>query len=99
LLKKIHHLLYTEGYTIKGVQKLMKGQGKQQIVAGDIAAGAAGVPAANESRGETRPAAPQPAPRAEGAKAPREALSDRQRVILESMLGELKELRSMIKGK
>lgn len=99
LLKKIHHLLYTEGYTIKGVQKLLKGQGKQQIVAGDIAATASGGTAANESRGENRPVAPNPAPKAEGARAPREALSDRQRVILESMLGELKELRTMIKGK
>ena len=32
LLKTIHHLLYTEGYTIKGVQKLLKEQGKAQIV-------------------------------------------------------------------
>src|ERR1700712_3390840 len=33
LLRRIHHLLYTEGYTIKGVQKLMKGQGRQQAIA------------------------------------------------------------------
>ena len=32
LLKSIHHLLYTEGYTIKGVQKLLKGQKKQEII-------------------------------------------------------------------
>ena len=32
LLKSIHHLLYTEGYTIKGVQKLLKEQGKNRIV-------------------------------------------------------------------
>jgi DNA-binding transcriptional MerR regulator len=32
ILERIHHLLYTEGYTIKGVQKLLKGQGKQQII-------------------------------------------------------------------
>jgi DNA-binding transcriptional MerR regulator len=38
LLKHIHHLLYTEGYTIKGVQKLLKGQGKNQIAA-QVAAG------------------------------------------------------------
>jgi DNA-binding transcriptional MerR regulator len=30
LIRRIHHLLYTEGYTIKGVQKLLKGQGKVQ---------------------------------------------------------------------
>src|SRR6267143_1599120 len=38
LLEKIHHLLYTEGYTIKGVQKLLKGQGRGQAVAAQVAA-------------------------------------------------------------
>ena len=33
LLTRIHHLLYTEGYTIKGVQKLMKEQGKAGMIA------------------------------------------------------------------
>jgi DNA-binding transcriptional MerR regulator len=33
LLERIHHLLYTEGYTIKGVQKLLKEQGKAQVIA------------------------------------------------------------------
>ena len=33
LLQRIHHLLYTEGYTIKGVQKLLKEQGKAQVIA------------------------------------------------------------------
>jgi DNA-binding transcriptional MerR regulator len=33
LLKKIHHLLYAEGYTIKGVQKLLKGISKVQVLA------------------------------------------------------------------
>ena len=94
LLKKIHHLLYVEGYTIKGVQKLLKGQGKQQIVAGAIATDAA-PRVANQAGTVSTDASP---PRAEGTKAtPR--LSDRQRVILESMLGELKELRDMVKGK
>lgn len=32
LLQKIHYLLYTEGYTIKGVQKLLKEQGKKAFV-------------------------------------------------------------------
>lgn len=97
LLKKIHHLLYTEGYTIKGVQKLLKGQGRQQIVSGDIAAPVAGGGAPTDAAKTTgatvaAPSAPANAPR------PAAKLSDRQRVILESMLGELKDLRSMIKG-
>jgi len=32
LLQRIHHLLYTEGYTIKGVQKLLKEQGKKAVI-------------------------------------------------------------------
>ena len=31
VLQRIHHLLYTEGYTIKGVQKLLRGHGKSQV--------------------------------------------------------------------
>ncbi|MDY0028366.1 MAG: MerR family transcriptional regulator [Pseudobdellovibrionaceae bacterium] len=33
MIKKIHSLLYVEGYTIKGVQKLLKGTSKSQILA------------------------------------------------------------------
>src|SRR6185436_18747669 len=91
LLEKIHHLLYTEGYTIKGVQKLLKGQGRGQAVA---------VPAASPAQ-TAKPAAQEAAPAAASKANLRErpGLSDRQRTILESMLGELKELRSMIKTK
>lgn len=32
LLKRIHTLLYVEGYTIKGVQKLLKGVSKSQVL-------------------------------------------------------------------
>ena len=31
LLKNIQHLLYTEGYTIKGVQKLLRSEGKKAL--------------------------------------------------------------------
>lgn len=34
LLKRIHELLYTEGYTIKGVQKLLREQGKNGVLNG-----------------------------------------------------------------
>ena len=44
LLKHIHNLLYTEGYTIKGVQKLLKGQGRNQIAAQVNAAEEADMP-------------------------------------------------------
>ncbi|MCF8496793.1 MAG: MerR family transcriptional regulator [Alphaproteobacteria bacterium] len=32
LLRTIHHLLYTEGYTIKGVQKLLREDGKAKVI-------------------------------------------------------------------
>jgi DNA-binding transcriptional MerR regulator len=100
LLKKIHYLLYSEGYTIKGVQKLIKGQGKQQIVANElksqddsvsnkvIPVPVKGTDASVTSVAENVTATAANAPK----------LSGRQRVILEAMLGELKEMRSIIKG-
>jgi DNA-binding transcriptional MerR regulator len=96
LLKHIHYLLYTEGYTIKGVQKLLKGQGKNQIAAKADALEDAAHPA---------PAQPQqPKAQLEGqitltpsANAPAKVynLSDRQRTALEDMLSELKALRAL----
>lgn len=89
LLKHIHHLLYTEGYTIKGVQKLLKGQGRNQIAAQVTA----------EDTAEA--AAPVSAPKAqiEGTVTFQAQkvynLSDRQRGALEDMLAELKALRAM----
>jgi len=32
LLRSIQHLLYTEGYTIKGVQKLLRSEGKKKVM-------------------------------------------------------------------
>lgn len=93
LLKHIHHLLYTEGYTIKGVQKLLKGQGKNQIAAQQIASetpepavtAKVQVPAANASQAQ------QQAP----AATPSVSLSNNQRAALETMLDELKALRAL----
>ena len=36
LLKRIHHLLYVESYTIKGVQKLLKGQTRNTFLSGEV---------------------------------------------------------------
>lgn len=90
LLKRIHHLLYTEGYTIKGVQKLLKGQGKAQIIAGEISA------PANESSPVQQQQEKVAA--VEKATAQELGLNDKQRSILEAMLGDLKDLRNMIRG-
>ncbi len=80
LLKKIHHLLYTEGYTIKGVQKLLREVGKNRILQGRE-------PKAPQPSKAAPPVAPEQKP----------GLNARQKSVLQDMLGELKELRSLIK--
>ncbi len=80
LLTKIHHLLYTEGYTIKGVQKLLKEKGKAQLLAETPAAENNNTPQAANS----------------GEAYGKNGLSVRQRTALKAMLGELKDLRSML---
>jgi DNA-binding transcriptional MerR regulator len=92
LLKHIHHLLYTEGYTIKGVQKLLKGQGKNQIAAQQMANE---MPEQAVSSKVQTPAANAPQAVPEAPSAPAIALSGNQREALESMLDELKALRAL----
>ncbi len=108
LLKRIHHLLYVEGYTIKGVQKLLKDVGKNQVLKG---AGTSQALLQNPvpdtpQENERKPAPVVTAQVAQQARAPQlpaepanPRLTDRQRTILETMLEELRELRSLIKPK
>lgn len=91
LLKHIHNLLYTEGYTIKGVQKLLKGQGKNQIAA-----------KADALEEAVQSVSPQPKAQVSGQievqvqqSAKVYNLSGQQRTALEDMLSELKALRAM----
>lgn len=91
LLQRIHELLYTQGYTIKGVQKLLKEQGKNKVLHGN-----AGMP-------ETVIADAAPVSATKSAKAAGEAeqegaLSSKQRRAVQSMLGELRELRDLLKA-
>ncbi len=81
ILKTIHHLLYTQGYTIKGVQKLFREQGKNKVVE----------KTPPEARNSNIPSPVQTAP------AHRSGLSDKQRAALQAVVGELKELRALIK--
>lgn len=85
LLERIHHLLYTEGYTIKGVQKLLKGQGKQQIIAD-----------ANNENPAPMAGQPKVAP-APSAQPQQQGMNAQTRAALEIMLAELKAMRSLIK--
>ncbi len=86
LLKKIHNLLYTEGYTIKGVQKLLKGQSKSQILM-EKAQAKAQKP---ESMAVVSPANTSVSPATKGR------LTDYQKILLEGMLSELKDMRDML---
>ena len=85
LLQRIHHLLYTAGYTIKGVQKLLKEQGKKAVVE------AASAPANTHAA-----SAVEAASATVEADAARAGLSKSQRSLLESTLAELKSLRSLV---
>lgn len=87
LLQRIHHLLYTEGYTIKGVQKLMKGRGKAQILA----------QANNQNATTPVAASPKVAPPSVTSSEKSSGMSVQQRTALEIMLAELKAMRAMIK--
>jgi len=81
LLKKIHHLLYTEGYTIKGVQKLLREKGKAAVLQEKPAPQNNNEPKATKSvQGQISV-----------------GMSTKQRSALQTMLGELKELRALIK--
>ena len=99
LLRAIHYLLYTEGFTIKGVQKLLREQGKNLIVtavvddrpvAGPKLAAKAGMAPAPEA------VVTAPAPVVVEAHPAMPNLSAEQRSVLEVMLGELKAMRALI---
>jgi len=92
LLKHIHNLLYTEGYTIKGVQKLLKGQGKNQIAA-KVDALEEAVQSVTVQQPKMQIEGKIEMPQQQSAKVYN--LSDRQRTALEDMLSELKELRAL----
>ncbi|MCB9983143.1 MAG: MerR family transcriptional regulator [Rhodospirillales bacterium] len=83
LLKRIHHLLYTEGYTIKGVQKLLKEKGKAGLLTEEKPA-----PQNNNE--------PSVSASVKGSLAV--GMSSKQRHALQMMVDELKELRRIVKG-
>ncbi len=106
LLKKIYSLLYVEGYTIKGVQKLLKGVSKTQVleeqkaeaqsaqafganlpqVQGPDVAAVLEIPSSLEFA-DGNPVQQPDAP----------ALSAQQRAALESVLGELVDMRNQLR--
>jgi len=82
LLKNIHHLLYTEGYTIKGVQKLL--QKTRGNLSGAIELSAADMAEVLENNSVSDTEATNP------------KVFDKNREKLKTMLDELKSMRDMI---
>lgn len=107
LLHAIHNLLYTEGYTIKGVQKLLRDMGKKKVLDGIEVVPAAGAAPAQAQQPVAK--APQIAPTITPAQSvvnPQEQLAQgqnrsmtkSQREALDGLLNELKEIRGLIKS-
>lgn len=95
LLKKIHHLLYSDGYTIKGVQKLLKGVSKNAVLQEQrsvqlIQAYGANMPQVKSSSQQ------QAASEQVSAPAQKIALNDDQKVVLQSLLNDLVEMRELL---
>lgn len=86
LLRRIHHLLYQEGYTIKGVQKLLHGSKNSVMQRMAETAVAISTPVAQPVTVAAEPAPAKP------------AVSPRQRQELQSLLAELKTMRKMVKS-
>lgn len=76
LLRTIHKLLYTEGYTIKGVQKLLREQGKNTVIQEVVQKKSVAQKVAAQDSG----------------------LNEKQKDLLQAMLGDLKEMRRLIKA-
>ncbi len=89
LLRGIRHLLYTDGYTIKGVQKLLRENGARAIV--DSGRQLSANPDARLVVGAA--AAP-----AEGEGPPADGLSEAQRRKLDATIDELTGLRQLLKS-
>lgn len=102
LLKKIHTLLYAEGYTIKGVQKLLKGVSKSQVLAEQQQQKSVMAEQASKAFGTGLPKVagpdmPQHSPAAAQAQeqeAP--SVPSEHVVVLKSVLDELLEMREQV---
>ncbi len=93
LLKAIQHLLYTEGYTIKGAQKLLKEHGKNQVV--EQVEGMLSVHHSNDVGNAIRPSEPKAEKRFAEVDS-YDRLNHRQKEALKLMLDELRSLRNFI---
>ncbi|MGH1403323.1 MAG: MerR family transcriptional regulator [Alphaproteobacteria bacterium] len=94
LLQAIYHLLYVEGYTIKGVQKLLREVGKKQIIANFSNDAPKDPTLTREAIDDATDGGMEPEVAQERVM---QGLDDHQREVLRSVLTELRQLRGMIK--
>jgi len=96
LLKKIHTLLYAEGYTIKGVQKLLKGVSKSQVLAEQKQQKSVVSEQASKAFGSGLPKVEGP----DAAEVSREAsissVPPEHVIVLKSVLDELLDMRAQV---
>ena len=96
LLKGIRHLLYAEGYTIKGVQRILKEQGNRYVMA---AASGAPMPPATVAAPEVDASAQKqavPVAQVASAVAASNAQSGDSRAQLQGVLTELLECKRLL---
>lgn len=108
LLKRIHHLLYTEGYTIPGAQKALKGVTKARLRSEEMAAqpqpqaprapltslSAGNLQAANNDDPFAAPQIIEPLPTRETVIEYR--LTSKQTNLLQETLAELMEMKALL---
>ena len=94
LLKKIHHLLYSDGYTIKGVQKLLKGVSKNAVLQEQRQICKEGQPTQVHGVANTQVKAPSQHTAAQPVA--KIALNDDQKEVLKSLLDDLVEMRKIL---
>ena len=104
LLRRIRELLYRDGYTIKGVQRLLRDTGARALAGGALVAD---LPRGEASAAEAAPAssnvtplnaeAPRPLANVAPLK-PRRRLDPELRAEIEAALGELAELKKLLSG-
>jgi DNA-binding transcriptional MerR regulator len=102
LVKAIRHLLYGEGYTIKGVQRILKEQGARQVTQAALSrarqwpgAAAAAEPRLTREAAETAKEPEEAQPQdAHGQR--QEGLAEEDRRLLRSALADLTEARRLL---
>lgn len=108
LLRGICHLLHAEGYTIKGVQKILREQGVDHVKQVGAHASGEGVSRGKGKSGRTAKAQPAPyavtsanakASRSRSARAEAVAMPPKLRTHIQSAISELEVCRSILLGK